>query len=69
LPGGTSDGKVVDASMAKDWHIWAKWGSSCDIGFNAKEFLEKHPQYNWEKNYLKDLPAMQWTIFPMKGKK
>lgn len=69
LPGGAIDGKVVDAIMAKNWQIWAKWGSSCDIGFNAKEFLEKHPQYEWQKDYLKDLPAMPWTIFPIdKGK-
>jgi len=69
LPGGTSDGKVVDARMAKKWQIWAKWGSSCDIGFDAGEFLKKHPQYRWQEKVLKDLPAMPWTIFPAKPKK
>ena len=66
LPGGTVDGKVVNSNMAKNWKLWAKWGSSCDIGFNAKKFLEKHPQYIWMKGYLKDLPSMPWTIFPLK---
>lgn len=66
LPGGAVDGKVVDSAMAKSWQLWAKWGSSCDIGFHAEEFLEKHPQYEWLEGYLKDLPAMPWTVFPPK---
>lgn len=68
LPGGAVDGKVVDSDMAKNWRLWAKWGSSCDIGFNAKDFLKKHPQYEWLDGYLKDLPAEPWTIFPFEGK-
>ena len=65
LPGGAVDGKVVDSNLAKDWKLWAKWGSSCDIGFDAKKFLEQHPQYEWQKDYLKDLPAEPWTLFPL----
>lgn len=65
-PGGAVDGKVVDSNLAKNWRFWAKWGSSCDIGFSAKEFLEKHTQYDWLEGYLKDLPAEPWTIFPTK---
>ncbi len=63
-PSGAFDGKVVDSDMAKSWHLWARWGSSCDIGFNAASFLEQHPQYNWLKGYLVDLPAQPWTVFP-----
>ena len=63
-PSGAFDGKVVDSEMAKAWRIWAKWGSSCDIGFNAAGFLEKHPQYDWLKGYLPDLPPRPWTVFP-----
>ena len=65
-PGGATDGKVVDSNLAKNWQFWAKWGSSCDIGFDAKQFLEKHTQYDWLTGYLKDLPAKPWTIFPLK---
>jgi len=67
-PGGAIDGKVVDSNMAKNWRFWAKWGGSCDIGFDAKQFLEKHTQYDWLQGYLKDLPAEPWTIFPLKEK-
>jgi hypothetical protein len=63
------DGKVIDSNMAKNFELWAKWASSCDIGFDAKKFLEKHPQYEWLEGYLKDLPAKPWTIFPLKEKK
>jgi len=65
LPGGAVDGKVVDSNLAKQWKLWAKWGSSCDIGFDAKKFLEQHPQYDWLNGYLKDLPAEPWTVFPL----
>jgi hypothetical protein len=63
-PSGAFDGKVVDSEMAKNWHLWAKWGGSCDLGFEAAGFLEKHPQYDWMKGFLPDLPAKPWTIFP-----
>jgi len=68
LPAGAIDGKVVDSDMAKNWQFWAKWGSPCGIGFNAKKFLEKHTQYDWLEGYLKDIPAEPWTIFPVKEK-
>ena len=63
-PSGAFDGKVVDTEMAKNWRLWAKWGGSCDLGFDADSFLEAHPQYNWLKGYLPDLPPQPWTIFP-----
>jgi len=32
--------------------------------FDASAFLQEHPQYDWMKGYLPDLPAQPWTIFP-----
>jgi len=68
FPGGAIDGKVVDATMAKSWTLWAKWGHSCDINFNAKEYLEKYPQYDWLEGYLPNLPPQPWTLFPESNK-
>jgi len=65
-PVGAVDGKVVDSNIARNWRFWAKWGSSCGIGFDAQKFLEKHTQYDWQEGYLGDLPAEPWTIFPVK---
>jgi hypothetical protein len=66
LPSGAIDGKVVNSQMAKEWQFWAKWGSTCDRSFDANDFLTEHPQYNWLKGYLPDLPAQPWTVLPVK---
>ena len=65
-PHGAIDGKVVDSDMAKNWRFCAKWGHPCGIAFNAREFLEKHSQYDWLDGFLKDLPPQLWTTLPPK---
>jgi hypothetical protein len=52
-------------NLTKAWFP-APWGSSCDIGFNANDFLEKHPQFEWQKYYLVDMVAEPWTVFPVR---
>ncbi len=63
FPGGAVDGKVVNSKMAKEMSFIARWGSACGTPFNAKVFLEKHPQYEWMTGVLKDRPTQPWTIF------
>jgi len=53
----------VDSQMAKNEQLWARWGSSCEMDFDAEQFLEKHTQYEWLDGYLKDLPTQPWTVF------
>lgn len=62
-PWGTLDGKVIDSKMAKQMSFIARWGSACGIPFDAKVFLEKHPQYEWMTGLLKDRPTQPWTLF------
>jgi len=62
-PVGTLDGKVIDSKMAKQMSFIARWGSACGNPFNAKAFLEEHPQFNWMNGLLKDRPAQPWTPF------
>ena len=62
-PGGTLDGKVIDAKMAKEMSFVARWGSACGLPFNAKAYLEKHPQFDWMNGLLKDRPTQPWTTF------
>lgn len=66
MPAGALDGKIIDSNMAKDWRFWAKMGCSCDRNFDANDFLRDHPQYNWLKEYLPDLPNQPWIVLPAK---
>jgi hypothetical protein len=62
-PFGAIDGKVVDSKMAKEMTFVARWGAACGTAFDAKKFLELHPQYDWQEGLLKDRPSEPWTVF------
>jgi len=62
-PLGTLDGKVIDSKMAKQMSFIARWGGACGMPFDAKAFLEAHPQYDWMTGLLKDRPTQPWTVF------
>ena len=62
-PSGTIDGKVIDSRMAKKMSFLARYGSACGRAFNAKKFLEEHPQFEWMTGLLKDRPTQPWTEF------
>ncbi|MHB8579633.1 MAG: C45 family autoproteolytic acyltransferase/hydrolase [Ignavibacteriaceae bacterium] len=65
-PSGTLDGKVVDSKMAKQMSFAARWGAACGTAFDAKKFLNEHPQFDWMKGLLLDRPSEPWTIFKAK---
>jgi hypothetical protein len=65
-PCGAVDAKVVDSRLAREMKFWAKWGSSCDIPFNAKKFIEENQQFDYLDGYLKDRPAQPYTLFEVK---
>lgn len=60
---GTIDAKVVDTAMAKRMSFAARWGSACGRAFDAKKYLQDHPQFEWLDGLLKDLPAQPWVEF------
>jgi Phospholipase B. len=62
-PEATLDGKVIDSKMAKQMSFIARWGSSCGIPFDAKAYLESHPQFDWMTGLIKDRPTQPWTVF------
>ena len=62
-PDGTLDGKVLDSKMAKQMSFVARWGSACGKAFDAKKFLQQHPQFVWMAGILKSRPTEPWTIF------
>jgi hypothetical protein len=62
-PKGAFDGKVTSSEFAKDMSFWARFGRACGQPFNSEKFLEKHPQWDWQRGYLKDRPTQPWTLF------
>jgi len=62
-PEGAVQGKVTDSSMAAKMSLRARAGHPCGEDFLAKDFLEQHPEYDWEKPALRDMKAGPWTTF------
>lgn len=60
-PRGAVDGLVAAAEDAESLALHARWGSSCGMPFYVEPFLEKHPQFNYLRPYLKDRPTRPWT--------
>ncbi|HZQ94828.1 MAG TPA: C45 family peptidase [Candidatus Sulfotelmatobacter sp.] len=62
-PGGTVQGKATDSALAAKMSIRARAGHPCGGDFRAREFLEQHPEYNWQKPLLRDMEAGPWITF------
>jgi hypothetical protein len=65
-PAGSVQGKVTSTVLVKEMKMWAHMGHPCGRDFVAADFLAKHPEYAWQKPYLKDLKAYPWTLFEVK---
>jgi hypothetical protein len=61
-PAGSVQGKVTSSALVKAMKLWAHMGHPCGRDFIAADFLKKHPEYKWQKPYLKDLKAYPWTL-------
>jgi hypothetical protein len=62
-PTGAVQAKATDGTLAAEMKLWAIMGRPCGEPFNAAKFLEAHPQFSWQKNYLRDMPSQKWTLF------
>src|ERR1043166_8681532 len=63
FPGGTVQAKAVDAAMADRMEFWAAMGHPCGANFVAADFLKQHPEYEWMRGILQDMPSRPWTKF------
>ncbi len=61
--GGAVINKVTDSAMAEKLTLVAAAGHACGIHFKAAEHLRKHPEFNWQKEYLKDMNSYPWATF------
>ena len=62
-PDGAVQGKAADSAMAAKMSFVAHAGHPCGEDFLVKPFLEKHPEYSWQKPLLRDMKAGPWTVF------
>ncbi|HVB34726.1 MAG TPA: C45 family peptidase [Patescibacteria group bacterium] len=62
-PFGATQAKVTDSELAAHMSLIARLGHPCGENFYAKPFLAAHPQFDWEKSVLRDMPAYPWTRF------
>ncbi len=62
-PGGAVQGKATDSDMAEKMSFVARAGHPCGADFVAADFLERHPEYSWQKPLLRDMKAGPWTKF------
>lgn len=62
-PQGTVDGTVTNSSMARNLSLFARWGNSAGMPFDATTFMAEHIQWSYLKGYLKDRPSQPWTEF------
>jgi len=62
-PAGAIQAKVADASMCERLSLVAAMGHSCGLHFIAAEHLKRHPQFAWQRAYLRDLKSRPWTQF------
>jgi len=66
FPGGSVQGKVTTAALAKELKLWARMGHPCGQDFSASNFFEKHLDYEWQGKFLKDMKSHAWTLFEAK---
>jgi hypothetical protein len=62
-PGGAVQGKATDSKMAANMSFVARAGHPCGADFLAADFLERHPEFSWQKPLLHDMRAGPWTRF------
>jgi hypothetical protein len=62
-PAGVVNNKVADASMIERMQMWAAVGRPCAPPFDAAAWHAAHPEYDWAKGLVGDIPSGPWTVF------
>ena len=62
-PAGAVQAKVTDAGMAERMSFTASMGHSCGLHFKVAGHLKRHPQFAWQKEFLRDLNSHPWAEF------
>jgi hypothetical protein len=62
FPAGAVQAKATDSNLAGKMQFWAIMGHPCGQPFIAGSFLEHHPEYDFLKEYLRDMPKQEWFL-------
>jgi len=62
-PSGTVQNKATTTAMAEKMQLVAAAGHACGIDFKAQPLLAAHPEFDWEKDILRDMNSEPWTQF------
>jgi Phospholipase B len=62
-PLGAVQGKATDGTLAAELKLWAIIGHPCGESFIAKDFLGAHPEFNYQQEFLRNMPGQVWTLF------
>jgi hypothetical protein len=60
---GAVQNKIANATMASEMSFTAALGHACGVDFKAGEHLTAHPEFNWQKAFLLDMPSRPWSVF------
>jgi hypothetical protein len=60
---GAVQAKATDGNLAKGMKLWAIMGHPCGEPFFASPFLAAHPEFSYQKDFLRDMPGEKWTLF------
>jgi hypothetical protein len=60
---GAVQNKAADASMIDRMALSAAYGPQCGPDFRAADFLKLHPEFNYQKDVLRDMPRQPWVEF------
>lgn len=59
---GAVQAKATDSELAAKMQFWAIMGHPCGQPFNAEAFMTAHPEYAFQRAYLKDMPQQEWML-------
>jgi hypothetical protein len=65
-PAGAVQNKVADAASAEKMSMTPALGHACGMHFKAHQHLARHPQFEYTREILKDMPARGWVKFAAK---
>ncbi len=60
---GAVQNKAADASMIDRMMMTAAYGPQCGPSFKALDFLKAHPEFDYQKDVLRDMPSLPWAEF------